>query len=137
MTTDAPASTFLLSRPPFWVTTATVAAVLGVLSVAYWPRALPKSEIRVHNASGVTLHDVIVDRAHYGDIAAGESTAYQSWGPAYPHPKVQFEVGGTRLEQIPVDHVGENILGAGRFTYAITIGAPKSRSGFSIEVARD
>jgi hypothetical protein len=85
----------------------------------------------------VTLHDVVVGRAHYGDIPSGESTPYQSWAPAYPHPRVKFEASGTRLQQIPVDHVGEEILGAGRFTYVITVAAPKSASDFSVEVAKD
>jgi len=85
----------------------------------------------------VTLHDVVVGRTHYGDIAPGESTPYQSWGPAYPHPRFEFEAGGTRFQQIPEDHVGENILGTGRFTYVITLAAPKSAVDFSVEVAKD
>ena len=137
MTFDAPAPAQLLSRPRYWATAATVAAVLGVLLIAVWPREVPKSDIRVRNASDVTLRDVVVGRTHYGDIAAGESTPYQSWGPAYPHPRVEFEAGGTRLQQIPVDHFGEHILGAGRFTYVITLAAPKSAADFSVEVAKD
>jgi hypothetical protein len=114
-----------------------VAAVLGVLLIAFWPREVPKSDIRVHNASEVTLRDVVVDRTQYGDIAPGGSTPYQSWGPAYPHPRVEFEARGTRLQQIPDDHVGESILGVGRFTYAITLAAPNAAVDFSVEVAKD
>jgi hypothetical protein len=137
MAFDAPAPDPLLTRPSYWATAAMVTAVLGVLLIAFWPRELPKSDIRVHNASGVTIHDVVVDRTHYGDIAAGESTPYKSWGPAYPHPKVAFEAGGIRLQQIPEDHFGETILGAGRFTYVVTVAAPKSEDDFSVEVAKD
>jgi len=136
MTFDAPAPVPLLSRPRYWVTAATVAAVLGVLFIAFWPREVPKSDIRVLNASDVTLHDVVVGRTHYGDIAAGRSTPYQSWGPAYPHPRVEFEAGGRRLQQIPDDNIGENVLGVGRFTYVITL-AQKSPADFSVEVAKD
>jgi hypothetical protein len=137
MALEARTPTPLLSRPRYWATAATVAAVLGVLLIALWPREVPKSDIRVRNASDVTLHDVLVGRTHYGDIAGGESTVYQTWGPAYPHPRVEFEAGGTRHQQIPVDHVGENILGAGQFTYVITLATPKSAVDFSVEVAKD
>ena len=137
MTFDAPAPVPLLSRPRYWVTGATIAAVLGVLSIALWPREVPRSDIRVRNASAVAFLDVVVGRTHYGDIAAGESTPYKSWGPAYRHPKVEFEAGGIRLKQIPIDHFGESILGAGRFTYVITVAVPKSEDDFSVEVAKD
>ena len=137
MTFDAPAPAPLLSRPRYWTTAAIVAAVLGVLLIALWPRGVPKSDIRVRNASQVTLHDVVVDRTHYGDIAPGDSTRYQSWGPAYPNPRVEFEARGSRLQQIPEDHVGKSILGVGRFTYAITLAAPNSAVGFSVELAKD
>jgi len=116
---------------------ATVVAVLGVLLIAFWPREVPKSDIRIRNASNVSLHDVVVGRTHYGDIAVGESTSYKSWGPAYPHPKVVFEAGGVGLQQIPIDNFGENVLGAGRFTYVITVAVPKSEGDFSIEVTKD
>lgn len=133
----APAPARLLSRPPYWVTAATVAAVLGVLSIALWPREQPQSDVRVHNASTVILQHVVVGRTLYGDIPPGESTAYHSWGPAYPHPKVEFDSGGAHMQQIPEDHVGETILGAGRFTYVITIAEQKSPVDFSVEVAKD
>ena len=137
MTLDAPAPAPLLSRPPYWVTAATVAAVLGVLSIAFWPRELPKSDIRVHNGSTVTLQHVVVGRTLYGDIAPGESTRYESWGPAYPHPKVEFDADGAHRQQIPDDHVGETVLGAGRFTYAITLADPKSPVAFFVEATKD
>ena len=137
MTFDAPAPAPLLSRPPYWVTAATVAAVLGVLLIAFWPRELPKSDIRVRNASTVTLEHVVVGRTLYGDITPGESTPYHSWGPAYPHPRVEFDAGGAHMQQIPDDNFGETILGAGRFTYVITLAEQKSAVGFSVEAAKD
>jgi hypothetical protein len=85
----------------------------------------------------VSLHDVVVDRTRYGDITPGESTPYHSWGPAYPHPRVEFDAGGTHMQQIPEDHFGETILGAGRFTYVITLAAQNSAIPFSVEVAKD
>jgi hypothetical protein len=91
----------------------------------------------VQNASSVVLHHVVVGNVHYGDISAGESTAYQSWGPAYPHPKVEFEVDGQRLRQIPEDHVGESILGSGQFTYVVTVATPKSEGDFSVVAVKD
>jgi hypothetical protein len=85
----------------------------------------------------MTLHDVVVDRTRYGDITPGESTPYHSLGPAYPRPRVEFDAGGTHMQQIPEDHVGETILGAGQFTYVITLPAQKSAIPFSVEVAKD
>ena len=134
MNLEAPTARPLLLRP-HWVTTVTVVAVLGVLLIAYWP--VPRSDIRVHNASGVTLHDVIVDGVHYGDIPAGESTPYQSWGPAYPYPRIDLVAGGARLGLIPNDHVHDNLLGAGRFTYVVTVGPPDSPSDISVDFTKD
>ena len=98
---------------------------------------MPRSSVRVRNTSNVVLHEVVVGNVHYGDIAAGESSAYQSWGPAYPHPKIEFEVDGRRLLQIPDDHVGENELGPGRFTYVVTVAMPLSKDDFSVVAVKD
>lgn len=95
------------------------------------------SDIRVRNASNVALRDVIVGGIHYGDIGAGQITDYRSWGPAYPHPIVRFEMGGIHLRQAPIYHFGETRLGAGRFTYVLTVARPKSKSDFIVTVVKD
>jgi hypothetical protein len=97
----------------------------------------PVSDIRVRNASSFTLRNVIVGKVHYGDIGAGETTVYRSWGPAYPHPRVRFDVGEVHLRRLPLYHFGETALGAGRFTYVLTVGTPTSRTDFSVTVVKD
>jgi hypothetical protein len=116
---------------------ATAAAMVAVVVLAVWPREVLKSSIRVHNASSVILHKVVVGAVYYGDIAAGESTAYQSWGPAYPHPKIEFEVDGRQLRQIPEDHAGESVLGPGQFTYILTVAMAKSENDVSVVAVKD
>ena len=121
----------------YWTVAATTATVFAVVVIAGWPRQVPRSSVRVRNTSGVVLHKVVVGNVHYADIAAGESSAYQSWGPAYPHPKIEFEVDGQRLRQIPEDHVGERELGPGRFTYVVTVAMPLSKDNFSVVAVKD
>ena len=114
-----------------------VVVVVGPFLAAPWRHADPKSDIRVRNASGVMVHSVVVGSVAYGDIGAGETTGYKEWGPAYPHPRVEFELGGARLRQIPDDHYGEVVLGRGKFTYILIVGLPKSDGDFSILATKD
>jgi hypothetical protein len=124
-------------QPRYWTVAATTVAVIAVVLIAVWPHEVPKSSVRVRNASDVVLHNVVVGNVHYGDISAGESSAYESWGPAYPHPKIEFDVDGQQLRQIPDDHVGENVLGPGQFTYVVTVARPKSEADFAVVAVQD
>jgi hypothetical protein len=126
-----------LATPRYWAVAATTATIVAVVVIVGWPRQVPRSSVRVRNHSSVVLHEVVVGNVHYGDIAAGESSAYQSWGPAYPRPKIAFEVDGRRLFQIPDDYVGESELGPGRFTYVVTVSMPLSKNDFSVVAIKD
>jgi hypothetical protein len=41
------------------------------------------------------------------------------------------------MRHFPDDHIGESVLGAGKFTYVITVAAPKSEADFSVEATKD
>jgi hypothetical protein len=116
--------------------TSNFAAALVSTLVAPGPTG-PVSDIRVRNASSLTLRNVIVGKAHYGDIGAGETTDYKAWGPAYPHPRVRFEANGIHLRRLSLYHFGETALGTGRFTYVLTVGTPRSETDFLVTVVKD
>lgn len=138
MTSESPSPGRIFQRPQISaLIVILVVALVATFLAAPWRHADPKSDVRVRNASGVPVHHVIVEHAVYGDIEAGGTTGYKQWGPAYPHPRVEFELGGAHLRQIPEDHYGETVLGAGRFTYILNVGAPKSGSEFSIVATKD
>ena len=122
--------------PSFPATAGVTAALLGTLCFALWPKPVPTSTVRVVNASSQMLHSVLVGRGRYGDLAPGEASAYQTWGPAYAHERISFEVDGRQLLQQPEDHVGEEPLGRGAFTYAINVDA-SAIPGFSAVLHKD
>src|SRR5690348_8380903 len=107
MAFEAPHPVPFLARPRILAVVSTLTALLAVLLIALWPKEIPQSDIRVQNASRFTIQKVVVGQISYGDISPGASTSYKTWGPAYPHPKVEFEANGIRLRQIPDDHFGE------------------------------
>src|SRR5688572_9991777 len=80
-----------------------------------------ETEIRVRNGSEVDFTRVIVGNHDYGDISSGAATAYQSWGRAYSYNFVSLVAGEDTLRIQPIDYVGENPLGDGKFTYVLTI----------------
>ena len=114
----------------------TFAASLTGTLLATGPKG-PVSDIRVRNASSLALRDVIVGNVYYGDLGAGETTDYKSWGPAYPHPRVQLELDGTRLRYGPLYHWGQVALGSGRFTCVLAVGTPRSENDFSVTLIKD
>jgi len=83
---DSPTPVPLVARPTYWLTAATVTGLLVVLVFALWPKEIPQSKVRVRNASSVTLQNVVVGKAHYGDLGPGESSQYQTWGPRIHTP---------------------------------------------------
>jgi hypothetical protein len=137
MAFDTSPPVLFLARPRVWAVVSIVMALFAVLLIALWPKEIPQSDIRVQNASRFTLQKVIVGRISYGDISPGASTSYKTWGPAYPHPRVEFEAKGIRLRQIPEDHFGENILGPGAFTYVITVAEPRAEADFIVKAVKD
>lgn len=80
-----------------------------------------RTEIRVRNASNVAYENVIVGDRSYGDIEPGAVTDYQNWEQAYRYAYVSLTAEGKPMVIQPIDFVGETPLGAGRFTYVVTV----------------
>jgi hypothetical protein len=81
--------------------------------------------VRLHNASGVSLDAVSATFsghvADYGRIPAGATTDYRPAPGAYRYAFIAARVDGERYVLQPIDYVGEQPLGPGRFTYAIDV----------------
>jgi hypothetical protein len=138
MTADDSDTLELFARPRYFaVIIIAIVAFVALFVAFFWPRPVPLTDARVRNASQFTLTDVVIGKGHYGDITAGEITEYRTWGPAYPHPLIAFHVGTQVLRLVPEDHVSEQVLGPGRFTYVLTVGEPISESKVSIIVSKD
>src|SRR5690242_1201178 len=77
------------------------------------------SEIRIVNASDVDFADVVVGGLHYGNIEHGQVTGYQRWETAYRYSSVSLSAADKTYTLQPIDYVGENPLGSGRFSYLL------------------
>jgi hypothetical protein len=77
--------------------------------------------VRVRNGSDKDFVSVMVNDNNFGDIKAGEVSEYQILPMAYPDPYVKATVGNERLKFEPAKYQGEQQLGPGRFTYAVTL----------------
>lgn len=79
------------------------------------------TEIRVRNDSDVDFKEVVVGGKKYGDIKPGATTDYQTWKTAYLYSSVTLIAGSKPMQIQPIDYLGEPELGAGKFTYVLTI----------------
>ena len=122
--------------PSFPVIAGVTVALLSLLCFALWPKPVPMSNVRVANSSSQMLHSVLVGKGRYGDLAPGQVSAYLTWGPAYAHERISFEVNGRHLMQQPEDHYGEYPLGQGAFTYVIGVN-DDAIAGFSAVLHKD
>lgn len=82
-------------------------------------------EIRVGNACGVDLQNIIVNTSsgnvQYGELKAGEVSAYKVFDIAYRYAFIQVNMGDEVYTFQPIDYVGEEPLTEGRYTYELTI----------------
>ena len=84
-------------------------------------------EIRIRNASPLHFDHV---RAHlpdepdvdYGPVASGSVTAFRATSRAYRFAGFTVKAGTQELTLRPIDYMGEQELGAGRYTYALGVG---------------
>ena len=105
--------------PIFCALLIAVAAAVGPLFVK-GKEVVHSSSIRIINASGVDLENVIVGGKSYGNIKQGESTSYKTWDIAYSYSSVSVYATGKRYQIIPEDYVGETPLGSGKFAYILS-----------------
>lgn len=79
--------------------------------------------IRITNASSYDFKNVYVntgsDDHQYGDIPAGQSSAYVEYESAYRYAFVQLQINGDTFNIQPIDYVGETLLENGAYTYEI------------------
>ena len=106
-----------------WFAIAATLFVVALLIAVVFGRSVksPISDIRIRNATNRNLQGVVVGRSHYGSIQRGESSGYQSWGPAYRYASVSLLADGKPVRLQPIDYVGETPLGPGRFTYILRL----------------
>ena len=82
-------------------------------------------EIRVRNRSDSDFSSVRVvfpsAEVEYGSVSAGAVSEYESVEEAYRYAYVEVMIGERRLVLQPIDYVGETLLGAGRYTFALGI----------------
>ena len=83
-----------------------------------------KPQIRVANHGTAVLENVIVrfpaQEEKYGTIPAKGATAYREIEQAYRYAYIEATVQGEKVVLQPIDYVGEQLLGGGKYTYALT-----------------
>jgi len=88
------------------------------------------TNVRLRNASSFELTAVTFRPGQaelkFARIAPGAATGYVPVASAYRYGYLDALVDGERRVLQPIDYVGESVIGAGRFTYVITVD-PTSR----------
>lgn len=82
-------------------------------------------EINIANDSMVDFDSVVVafpsQRESYGSVAAGGQSDYRIVEQAYRYAYVEAHTAETLYVHQPIDYTGENLLGSGRYTYALNL----------------
>jgi hypothetical protein len=93
--------------------------------------------LRVENRSQTDFTDVFVqfmdEPTHYGAVDAGALSAYRPFETAYRYGLIEAQAADTTYRLQPIDYVGESPLGAGRYTYRLTI----KDGSFGLTLVRD
>ena len=94
--------------------------------------------IRVANQGDVALGKVIVkfpsQTVNYGNVSPGKATAYRKVGKAYRYAFIETTVDGKKKRIQPIDYLGERLLVAGKYTYALKyLKEPRPRLALSLE----
>ena len=111
------------------IAVATAAVCAAVLMSSCDARGLTGSvEVRVENQSSLTMSAVEFyagdSLATFSILEPGQSTPYVESAGAYGYTTVQVVVEGDTLRQQVIDYVGETPLGAGRYTYVLSVDGP-------------
>ncbi len=84
-----------------------------------------KTNIRIKNDSKYDFCNVTVDPSgkmtNYGVVKSGETTCYNYFDIAYSYAYVKLDIGDNEFIFQPIDFVGEQQLGLGKFTYSIAV----------------
>ncbi|MDF1504600.1 hypothetical protein [Roseisolibacter sp. H3M3-2] len=84
------------------------------------------TRVRARNTTGVELRNVVLrfpgeERLAAARLPAGATTGHVAVRTAYRYAYVEAEIAGRRTVLQPIDYVGERPLGAGCFTYDLTL----------------
>ena len=82
--------------------------------------------IRIANLTPFPFERVDVvfpeDEVSYGAIPAHGLSDYHDVSEAYRYAYIEVQIAGEELVIQPIDYVGENTLGPGKYTYALNVG---------------
>jgi hypothetical protein len=82
-------------------------------------------EVRIANLSSFAFERVDVvfpeDEVSYGAIPANGLSTYRGVEKAYRYAYIEVQMAGEELRIQPIDYVGENLLGSGKYTYALNV----------------
>ena len=94
------------------------------------------THIRLRNSSSFILTAITFKPGEpeikFARIDPGEVTNYIPVANAYRYGYLDVTVDGARRVIQPIDYVGENYIGEGRFTYVITIDASTLNPGMTM-----
>ena len=81
--------------------------------------------IRIANLTPFPFERVDVvfpeDEVSYGAISAHGMSDYRDVSTAYRYAYIEVQIAGDELVIQPIEYVGENKLGAGKYTYALNV----------------
>jgi len=110
-----------ISRKGFWLAAISVVVAAASTGCLKTVPVVGLPDIRVENRSAMDFKNVMVNGKSFGNVKRGERTNYQTIEGAYRYGHVSVSTQTGPLEIFPIDYVGENPLGAGKFTYVLTI----------------
>ena len=89
------------------------------------------TRIRVYNESTHTFTDLVVQtpgaRHEFGHLAPRSYSGYREFGESYRYAFISLKIDGVDYVMQPTDYVGETPLGAGKFTFSISVVNPGDR----------
>ena len=100
-----------------------------------------KTNIRIKNISDYYLCNVVLNpynkETNCGALNPMETTCYRAYDIAYSYAYVQIHIGEKEFIMQPIDFVGEQPLGVGRFTYLVDIADFNDPYSIRITVQKD
>lgn len=82
-------------------------------------------QLRIANVGTRPIQGLVVlfpeDRIEFGDVAAGQTTAYRHVRGVYAYAAYEYRLGGVVQHQPVIDWVGEKPVDGTRFTYSLEL----------------
>ena len=97
--------------------------------------------IRIANLTSFPFERVDVvfpeNDVSYGAIPAHGLSDYRDVATAYRYAYIEVQIAGEELRIQPIDYVGENALGAGKYTYALAVSGSGDARFLTLQVQED